>query len=220
VLTLDPIAASLLVDMMFGGDPDFEAQPIERDLSPMEAEIAGMAFQIVAKAVNGSGDRSLDLRLPLPMPLVGAEIRKQTLRDGPAVLISFALICPNGRGTISVTMPQRVLLKHRGDAVAASPRAAGARDEWGARFGEEVMRSAVQIEATMPLGRLTLGEISMLHEGQVIELEPDAQSNAKLTARNKTLFVCEFGRLGQNYTVRINGAYDADQDILAGLMPG
>lgn len=219
VLTIDPMAASLLVDMMFGGDPDLPAQPIARDLSPIEAEMAAMAFEQVAKSLNGSGTRSLDVRFPLPAPLTGGEIRKQALRDGPAVRVAFALICPNGRGSLSIAMPQRVLLKHRGDAVAAAAKAEPGRDEWGARFGEEVMRSAVTLEATMPLGKLTLGEIAWLHEGQVIELQPDAQSRATLTARNRTLFTCEFGRLGQNYTVRISGAYDTDQDILAGLLP-
>ncbi|RVC06359.1 flagellar motor switch protein FliM, partial [Mesorhizobium sp. M7A.F.Ca.CA.002.15.2.1] len=32
-------------------------------------------------------------------------------------------------------------------------------------------------------------------------------------------FVCEFGKLGQNYTVRIRQPYDAGQDFIDGLMP-
>ena len=55
--------------------------------------------------------------------------------------------------------------------------------------------------------------------GQVIELEGDAQSQAKLSARQKTLFVCEFGKLGQNYTVRIRHPFDAGQDFIDGLVP-
>lgn len=72
----------------------------------------------------------------------------------------------------------------------------------------------------MPLARMTLGDIAALVPGQVIELEETAQTNARLTARNKTLFVCEFGKLGQNYTVRIRHPYDAGQDFIDGLMPG
>jgi flagellar motor switch protein FliM len=112
-------------------------------------------------------------------------------------------------------MPQRVLLKHRGDAVAAG---AGTAD-FEAKFNEEVMRSAVRLEATMPLTRLTLGQIAGLQEGQVIAIDATAQSAALLKARNNTLFVCEFGKLGQHYTVRVDRPYDATQDLMDGLLP-
>ena len=72
----------------------------------------------------------------------------------------------------------------------------------------------------MPLARMTLGEIAGLHEGQVIEIEEEAQSQARLSARKKTLFVCEFGKLGQNYTVRVRHPFDAGQEFIDGLMPG
>ncbi len=42
--------------------------------------------------------------------------------------------------------------------------------EWSARFSEEVMRSGVRVEATIPLSRMTLGELSGLFVGQVLEM--------------------------------------------------
>ena len=45
-----------------------------------------------------------------------------------------------------------------------------------------------------------------------------AQSKALLSARQKTLFVCEFGKLGKNYTVRIRHPFDAGQDLMDGLL--
>jgi flagellar motor switch protein FliM len=72
----------------------------------------------------------------------------------------------------------------------------------------------------MPLARLTLGDLAGFEAGQIIEFEETAQSQARLSARDKTLFICEFGKLGQNYTVRIRHPYDAGQDFIDGLMPG
>ena len=71
----------------------------------------------------------------------------------------------------------------------------------------------------MPLARLTLGQIAGLQQGQIIAIDPAAQSSALLSARNKTLFVCEFGKLGQHYTVRVRHPYDAAQDFIDGLLP-
>lgn len=82
------------------------------------------------------------------------------------------------------------------------------------------MRSGVDLQATMPLARMTLGDVASLKVGQLIEFQADAQSQAKLSARQKTLFVCEFGKLGQNYTVRVRHPFDAGQDLMEGLVAG
>ena len=219
VLSIDNDAIALMVSALFGGDPQEAAAPISRDLSPLETEVATMVFEQVAVAVNGSGPRAFEFRLPVPSALTGQEMMKHMLRDGPAVRVTFSLATPASRGTMALTMPQRVLLKHRGDAGAAGGETRPST-EWRDRFSQEVMRSTVTLEATMPLVQLTLGELVGFAEGQVIELEETAQTRACLSARGKTLFICEFGKLGQNYTVRIRHPFDADQDFIEGLLPG
>nr|MBZ9911048.1 FliM/FliN family flagellar motor switch protein [Mesorhizobium sp. CA16] len=218
-LVMDAHAVAVMVSALFGGDPDQPVAPIERDLSQIEADVATMVFQEVAAALNGSGKRSLELRLPVPKATSGGEARRRVLRDGAAVRIVFGVSTPTDTGTITVMVPQRVLLSTRG-ATARTEEGEASEFDWRARFSEEVMRSTVRLEATMPLARLTLGDLAAFEPGQVIELEENAQLNARLSARDKTLFVCEFGKLGQNYTVRISHPHDAGQDFIDGLMPG
>ncbi|MBZ9866114.1 FliM/FliN family flagellar motor switch protein [Mesorhizobium sp. CA15] len=218
-LVMDAHAVAVMVSALFGGDPDQPVAPIERDLSQIEADVATMVFQEVAAALNGSGKRSLELRLPVPKATSGGEARRRVLRDGAAVRIVFGVSTPTDTGTITVMIPQRVLLSTRG-ATARTEEGEASEFDWRARFSEEVMRSTVRLEATMPLARLTLGDLAAFEPGQVIELEENAQLNARLSARDKTLFVCEFGKLGQNYTVRISHPHDAGQDFIDGLLPG
>lgn len=216
VIQLDPPGVALLVSTLFGGDPDLPVAPIERPLSPTEIDVATTAFGVVASVLNGSGSRSLDIKLPLPAAVTGPDITRLVLRDGPAARIDFVLKTNASSGLISVFMPQRVLLKHRSEAGhEAVERAA----EWRARFNDEVMRSNVSLEATMPLSQLTLGDIASLQAGDIVALDEGAQAEVKLASRGQVLFVCEFGRLGQNYTVRVRHAYDAGQDFMDGLMP-
>lgn len=219
ILSIDNDAIAVVVSAVFGGDPGEAAAPISRELSPLETEVATMVFEQIARAVNGSGPRAFEFKLPVPLAITGAEMLKHILRDGPAVRVTFSVATAASRGRLSLMMPQRVLLKHRG-GTGAQTGEPGPDADWRARFSEEVMRSAVTLEATMPLARLTLGDIAGFREGQVIELEELAQSQARLSARDKTLFVCEFGKLGQNYTVRIRHPYDAGQDFIDALMPG
>jgi flagellar motor switch protein FliM len=219
VLIADSIAVALLVSVLFGSDPDEPVTPIERLLSPTEVEVVAMAFDEAAKAVNGSGDRAFAFNLPLPRPITGPALAKHVVRDGPAVRMVFSLGGGASRGRLSLLMPQRVLLKHRGDGSPAPAAAVAGEDQWSEKFGEEVMRSSVSIEATMSLARLTLADIACLKVGQIIEFDEKSRKNARLSARHKTLFVCEFGKLGQNYTVRIRQPFDERQDLIDGLMP-
>ena len=216
-LVIDAPAIAIMVCTLFGGDPDLPVSPIERDLSQIEVDVSTMVFQQVAQALNGSGRRSLDLRLPVPRAMSGTEAKRHVLRDGAAVRIVLGISTPAETGAVTVTMPQRIVLASRDGAATAGEGDLSA--SWRARFSEEVMRSTVALEATMPLARLTLGDLADLEIGQVIEFEETAQSRARLSARGQTLFVCEFGKLGQNYTVRIRHPYDAGQDFIDGLMP-
>jgi flagellar motor switch protein FliM len=218
LMLLDADAIALMVGALFGADPELPFIPIERDLSPTEMEIAGLAFRAFALAINGSGHRSLDIRLPLRPAVTGAELQKQILRDGPAVRIVFNISNGTGSGMLELYMPQRVLLKHR--AGPGNPAEGASSGEWSARFGEEVRRSSVRLDAVIPLDGMTLGEIAKLQPGQIIPMPQAAPGDTRLCARGKTLFVCEFGKLGQNYTVRVKQPYDEDREIIEGLLPG
>jgi flagellar motor switch protein FliM len=215
VMLVDPDAIAVVVSALFGGDPDMPVAPIERELSPTEIEVATMMCQEVATSVNGWGARALNIHFPLPTALAGAKRKGKVLRDGPAVRVEFKFTLGPSSGILHLLMPQRVLMHRTGsDSAAGGP----AVTDWRQRFSEEVMRSTVSLEATMPLARMTLGDLAAFRVGQVIELEEGAQSEARLSARKKTLFVCEFGKLGQNYTVRIRHQSDAGQEFIDGLM--
>lgn len=217
VLVADASAASLLLAALFGAEPDQPIVPIDREPTATELDIVALAFDAFARVINGSGERSMTIRLPLAEPIAGKELAKRVMRDGPAVTLRFRLSLPGGGGTISLTMPQRVLLKHRalpeGQGRATDPK-------WGAHFGEEIMRSTVDLRATLTMERMTLGEIADLEVGQILALPEGAQASTHLSSRGRTLFVCEFGKLGQNYTVRVSEEFDARKDFIDGLLPG
>lgn len=217
VLVADAYAAALLLAALFGADAELPVAAITREPTATELDVIAMAFESVAGVINGSGERSMTLNLPLAQPLAGRELSKRILRDGPAVTIRFRLSMPGGSGALALTMPQRVLLKHR---VNEEQPEAGTEPAWRARFGEEIMRSSVDLTATVDIDRMTLGQIAGLEVGQVIAFPEGAQAQTKLAARGRTLFVCEFGKLGQNYTVRVSDHFDASKDFIDGLLPG
>ena len=211
MISMDADAVSLVTALLFGAAPETGLAPIERPLSNVERRLSATTFQKVAEALKGTGARAMNVRFPLPAPIIGEDRRKQVFRDGPSARLVFRVATAGAQGRIHVTMPQRVVLTPRGD----DGKSGG---DWKARFGGEVMRSLVSLQATIPVGRLTLGDISGLKVGQVLEMPVEAPGDTRLAAKDRTLFVCEFGKLGQNYTVRIKHAFDPEADLMNGLL--
>lgn len=216
MLIADAQAIALLVSALFGGDPAMKSTAINRPLTSIELDLASVVFEATAKALNGSGVRALSIKFPMPAAVSGQELKKLIIRDGPAVRMTFRLVAPSGEGCFTVMMPQRVLLLHRGDTVS-EPGDSARNDHWQARFSEEVMRSSVKVEASLPLTKMTLGELSQLFVGQIIEMPETTPAGTVLSVQDKPLFTCEFGRLGQNFTVRICEPFDQGKEFIDGL---
>lgn len=216
VMSIDAAAIGVIVNALFGGEPDTSTE-IDRPLSAIELDVAAIAFEKAAAAFNGTGARSLNLKFPLAPPVTGDDLVKKTLRDGPSVRVHYSIFTGSGSGKLVMSMPHRVLLQHRGAKARAGEETAAL--DWSERFSSQVIRSAVNMEATVPLARMTLQEVALLEEGQVIELPINAQSQTKLGTPGRPLFVGDFGKLGQHYTIRINHPFDAGQELMEDLLP-
>ncbi len=131
------------------------------------------------------------------------------LRDNPAVCLLFRVGESGAGGTITVFVPQRLLLRRASDMPSTA-----AGTDWAPRIEGELMRSTVTLEAAMPLSRLTLGVVSEWQVGAVVAIDADAPSAVRLSARGRSLFTCEFGRAGQTYTLRLGEPHDPARELI------
>ena len=217
-IRLEARAIAVLVNTLFGAEAEVAAGGIDRDLSPVEVEVANLVCRLLAVAYNGSNAPAHRIKLPLPAVVSGDGLKEFAVRDGPGLRIDFVIGSELERGRISLFLPQRIVLRRGGDEAADPDLADAVSAEWAARFNEEVMRARVTLQATLSVGRMTLGQVAAFRRGQVIELSRSAPTETRLSARNKQLFVCEFGRLDENYTVRIKTPVAESQDIIDGLV--
>jgi flagellar motor switch protein FliM len=217
-IRLEAKAIAVLVNALFGAEAEIAAGGIERDLSPVEIEVANLVCRLVAVAYNGFNAPARRIKLPLAPVMSGEVLKELSVRDDPGVRVDFAVGAEPERGLVSLFMPQRIVLRRGGEEAADPALAEALSAEWAARFNEEVMRARVTLQATLSVGRMTLGQVAAFRRGHVIELSRTAPTETRLSARNKQLFVCEFGRLDENYTVRIKTPAAESQDIIDGLV--
>ncbi len=210
-LFCDVETTSILVQAAFGGDRDVAPYRLQRALSPIERQLLAGLFDAAARALNGSGSRGLEIRLPLGEAQTAADAAKTPPRDGPAARMTFRLALGGLSGRLTAIVPQRVLVERRSDDGGASA------SHWRSRLNDEVMRSTVRLEATIALPKVSLGEVAGWQVGHTIEFPANAHADTRLSARRKPLFNCEFGRLGNHFTVRVNEPFDATQDFIDGL---
>lgn len=208
-----------LMEHLLGALPDVIEEPSLRPLSVIELDLAVMVFDkisgIMRSAVNAAGGfepiigrpHNIDDRPKRSDDHVdeyGATVR-MSIKLGP-VTSEFALV-----------IPQKTLLKTKIVAPKAKGQSAAATD-WAEQLSEQVRRSQVTLEARIKLQSLTLGTISKLAAGDVIPFFESGDVRVDVSANSKELYVCEFGRSGENYTVRVKDNVNPDHDLLKHIM--
>ena len=204
-----------LVENMLGAVSDTIEEPEPRPLSRIELDVAAMVFDRISGVVRTAvaGTQSYE---PVIGPAYNAEERKaadEEVETGFAAQINMAVGIGPVLSTFSLVVPQVVLLK----STIAPPRPANppkTRKDWSDQLGEQVRRSKVTLEAHIRLEDLTLGTISRLQVGDVIPFMETSDVRVDVNANGRKLYVCEFGRSGARYTVRVKDTYGSEDELL------
>ncbi|MBB3608286.1 FliM/FliN family flagellar motor switch protein [Rhizobium sp. BK602] len=208
-----------LMEHMLGARPETIETPAPRQLSMIELDLSVMVFDKIANvlrsAVNAPGGFEPYLDPPYnvedrPMPVAGQA-------DDFAAAILMTISLGKTVSEIIVIAPQRELLRTVVSAPRAKNPSAGSQ-AWTEQLSEQVRRSHVTLEARIRLQTLTLDTISRLAVGDVIPFMDTGDVRVEVSANSKELYVCEFGRSGENYTVRVKDTVNSDDELLRHLM--
>ena len=116
-----------------------------------------------------------------------------------------------------VIVPQKTLLK---TTVKAPQAVTGAKSgsDWADILKEQVQRSDVRIEARIHLTPLKLGTIAKLQPGDIIPFLDAGDVHVQVAANGRDLYSCEFGRAGDQYTVRVKETAGSEEELLRDLL--
>lgn len=209
-----------LMENMLGATPDSIFQPPRRALSQIELDLSTMIFdkiaQVLRSGVNPPGGFEAMIEKPY-----NADARP-TLEDEEADPFAMSIRVELKLGKIAseffLVIPQKYLLK----TTITLPKSKGdfsrEQETWTESMSEQVRRSRVTLEAKIPLQSLTLDTISRLVAGDVIAFRDKEEIIVDVSANGREMYNCEFGRSGENYTVRVKDNVSNENDILKHLL--
>ncbi|OWV92087.1 flagellar motor switch protein FliM [Rhizobium sp. R635] len=209
-----------LMEHLLGATADTIEEPADRLLSVIELDLAVMIFDKIAKvlrsAVNAPGGFELSLSAPH-----AHDTRARPPEDRPdefAAAINMSITLAGIVSEFSLIVPQTALLKTNVTPPKPKRQAANKSPEWTEQLGDQVRRSHVTLEAKIRLQDLTLRTISKLMVGDVIPFRDREDVRVEVSANSKELYVCEFGRSGENYMVRVKDTMNSDDELIRHLM--
>ncbi len=208
-----------LMEHLLGASPETVEQPADRILSVIELELAVTVFEKIANVLRSAVDAPGGFEPALEAPHA-IEDRPKPAEDKPdefAAAINMSIKLSGITSEFALIVPQAALLKTTVTAPRAKNQSAKS-SEWTDQITEQVRRSQVTLDAKIRLQELTLRTISKLAAGDVIPFHDNGDVRVDVSANGKELYVCEFGRSGENYTVRVKDTINSDDDLIRHLM--
>lgn len=211
IVRADPMAAAILLDASLGSSGEGGLAPMTGPLSPIEVDVfeTNADRYVDAMAENGliSGEQQL-------LFACDGNHARQEVSDFPAVSFSFKLIFGDHTGTLSILISDETLARGKPPAPSDQDNASN----WQSNLKAGVMQMNINVAAVVNLPPMTLGQLGELKPGDVVEFPSEEPHEAAISVRAKTLFVGQFGRLGNRYTICVDRPAKSKKNIVDHIM--
>lgn len=220
VISCDSPVIITLMEILLGAPANTIEEPKPRTLSNIELDVATMIVEKIAEVLKSAVSVAGSFEPVVGRPYNASErpAADPDVADVYAACINVTMGLGPVLSTFSIIVPQQTLLK----TTVIVPKGVGhgrkGKSEWGEQLEQQVRRSAVNLEARIKLQSLTLDTISRLQPGDVIPFQDAKDVRVEINANGRDLYVCELGRSGAKYTVRIKDTHGSENDILHHLM--
>jgi flagellar motor switch protein FliM len=220
IISCDSPVIITLMEVLLGASPTAIEEPKPRTLSNIELDVATMVVEKIADVLKSAVTVAGSFEPVVGRPYNASERppADPDVADVFAACINVTMGLGPVLSTFSIIVPQQTLLK----TTVVFPKGVGqghkSKGAWGEQLEQQVRRSAVNLEARIKLQSLTLDTISRLQSGDVIPFQDAKDVRVEINANGRDLYICELGRSGAKYTVRIKDTHGSESDILHHLM--
>lgn len=209
------------VDLVFGGDGTQSQVTEQRPLSRIEMRIAETLLARVATVLSRGFAQFAPSSFAREGELGRADPDRLGGRKAAIATARFRLEAASSGGEMRVAIPDTVLTALKPAFARPPPGGAGAADPgWTQQIHSEINRTRLSMRAILEDRQRPLAEIAALRVGQILPLNATPRSGVRLDCNGEPLLWCEFGQSNGNYTVRVHGFVDREQEFMEGLLSG
>ncbi|MEM6489073.1 MAG: hypothetical protein AAF677_12545 [Pseudomonadota bacterium] len=179
-----------VLDIYLGGDGSFEETNFTRSLTAIDLAIYGRFVDLVARCFDeaivelcgrsaiGVGKRSRFEQLPGMVRIApdNSEIF--------VIKLNYHLADDKRGAGLDFVLPVSTLEPLKRDLISAQTAGDSNRGLWAEHMLNQVLTTRIALSATIGLGRLSVGQLSALAPGDLLDLPPDALSRVQLSARS------------------------------------
>ncbi|MGX1101219.1 flagellar motor switch protein FliM [Amorphus sp. MBR-141] len=209
-----------MVEALFGSDGSEPPIDDERPFTNIEMRICQTLFEQVAKAMKESFSLISNTTFKFERLETRLDFAVVGRRNNQSVVAKFLLQAINRGGEMFVMIPQSALTPMRQTLARAFTGDSSVRDPaWVRQISSEVRKTSVTLNAILESREISLGDISELKVGQVLQLSATPRTRVKLEGNNQPLFWCQLGQAEGLYKLRIEEMVDQEQEFIDDILP-
>jgi flagellar motor switch protein FliM len=124
--------------------------------------------------------------------------------DAPMLAARIAVKTTTGDARLVLLLPQSAIARLRHELSEAPPSDDAVNDPgWAREFGDALSLAKVEVAAVMEDLQLTLGEVSNLKVGRVLNLRGAGMGRVRLVCNGRDLFWCRLSQNDERYELEI-----------------
>jgi flagellar motor switch protein FliM len=207
------------IEGLFGADGSEPPNTDERPFSNLETRVAQALFEHVAKGLKASFASVAEASFKFERIETRMDFAVIGRRNNLAVVAKLEVQALDQGGEMFIIIPQSALNPMRQNLARAVTGDASSRDpRWAKQIQKEVQRTEVTLTAILEERPLTLGEITELKVGDILELNATPTSRVKVKCNDEALFWCQLGQSQGFYTLRLDDFVDQEEEFLDDIL--
>jgi flagellar motor switch protein FliM len=209
----DSASVLALVEAILGGDGAQPAPAVERPLTGIEIDLAGLFFGALGRALGAAFE---------PIAASSFAVEAATGADAfeaawpkDAVVASYRLEVLERNGKLTIAIPRSAIEALRKPLSQGLEKARRQPDpRWAEQMRRELTRTNVVLTAILDQRALPLADVLNLQVGHIIPLEATPHSRVRVECNGEHLLWCELGKSNGVYTLRVESITEREQEVI------
>ena len=213
---LDRPSLYLLLECMLGASGNERPYHEQHEFTATEFLFAKTIASQSSQAFCHVFSAFFDMSMTIKDAVKGTNIDILEIDDGTFLTANLALEVFDRSGSMNILIPQALMAPFKKQFISSNNHGAHVSSDlpWIEHIKTQLQQTDMECQASLDGGSITLGEVSQLKVGQILELGIPADSPVRLSSHDEDLFWCQLGQTDGNFTLKITEPASEKKDFL------